>query len=295
MAKVLVTGGAGFLGLSIAPTLAESGHIVIIYDIGTWDQQVENIEYVKGDVFNVSHLTKVLRECDSVIHLVGLADARTAQDHPQMSFDLNIRSLQVLLEAMKNNGTSRLILPSSAAVYGLTDQSPVREDTMLRPANTYGYHKYIAEKLAECYSLNYGIHVVVLRLFNVCGIKGKGILNILTEKAMRGEAVKLYGERQKRDFIHISDVAKAFVGVLELDHEFEIYNVGTGIGRSIEDIAALVREYFPTLSVEYGGDYKGVLYDSVADITKIRDAAGFNPDGSDKKLKTTIEAMTKWS
>jgi len=105
---------------------------------------------------------------------------------------------------------------------------------------------------------------------------------------MKGEPVRLYGEKQKRDFIHVCDVAEAFASVLELDHSFEVYNVGTGIGRSIEDIVNLVKEYFPSLSVEHG-DYKGVLYDSVADISKIRDAAGFDPDGSDNRLRETIE------
>ena len=88
----------------------------------------------------------------------------------------------------------------------------------------------------------------------------------------------------------MSDVADAFVRVLELDHRFEVYNVGTGVGRSIEDIVNLVKEYFPNLSVEHG-DYKGALYDSVADLTKVRNAADFNPDGSDNKLREVIQ---KW-
>jgi len=100
--------------------------------------------------------------------------------------------------------------------------------------------------------------------------------------------VKLYGEKQKRDFIHVSDVADAFVRVLELDHKFEVYNVGTGVGRSIQDIVNLAKEYLPNLTVTHG-EYKGVLYDSVADMTKLINATGFNPDGSDNKLREVIE------
>ena len=287
--KVLITGGAGFIGSAIASTLAHNGHQVVIYDIGTWDAKTDNIEYIKGDIFDVSHLAGVVRRCDSVIHMVGLADARTAQEHPQMSFDLNIRSLQVLLEAGRNNGIMKLILPSSAAIYGTVEQSPVTEDTVPKLTSIYAYHKYMAEQLAQAYSLNYGICVTVLRLFNTYGIKGQGILNILLEKAIRNEPVKLYGEKQKRDFIHVSDVADAFASVLELDHRFETYNVGTGIGRSIEEIVNLVKEYYPNLSVECG-EYKGVLYDSVADIIKIKNASSFNPDGSDDKLREVIQA-----
>jgi UDP-glucose 4-epimerase len=286
--KVLITGGAGFIGSTVATTLAKKSHKVIIYDIGTWDIKQDGIEYIKGDVFDVVHLTDVVRNCSGIIHMVGLPDARIAGDHPQMSFELNVRSLQILLEAAKNNSITRLILPSSAAIYGITERSPVTETTIPRPTSIYAYHKYIAEKLAEAYSANYNVHISVMRLFNVYGAKGAGILNILVENAVRGEPVKLYGEKQKRDFIHVSDVADAFVRVLELDHKFEVYNVGTGVGRSIQDIVNLAKEYLPNLTVTHG-EYKGVLYDSVADMTKLINATGFNPDGSDNKLREVIE------
>jgi UDP-glucose 4-epimerase len=286
--KVLITGGAGFIGSTVATALAKKNHEVIIYDIGTWDIRQDKIEYIKGDVFDVVHLTDVVRQCDGIIHMVGLPDARIAREHPQMSFELNVRSLQVLLEAAKNNSITRLILPSSAAIYGITERSPVTEETMPKLTSIYAYHKYIAERLAEAYSTNYNVHITVMRLFNVYGAQGAGILNILLENAMRGEPAKLYGEKQKRDFIHVSDVADAFVRVLELDHKFEVYNVGTGVGRSIQDMVNLVKEYLPNLTVTHG-DYKGVLYDSVADITKLMNSTGFNPDGSDHKLREVIE------
>lgn len=286
--KVLVTGGAGFIGSTIATVLAETGHKVIVYDIGTWDTQIDNVQYIKGDIFDVRHLAAVSRECDSVIHMVGLPDARTAQEYPQMSFDLNIRSVQALLEVAKSSGATRFILPSSAAVYGVVDQSPVTEKIMPKLTSIYAYHKYMAEKLAEAYSLNYGTHITVLRLFNVYGTEGAGILNILLERATKGETVKLYGEKQKRDFIHVSDVADAFASVLQLDHKFEVYNVGTGVGRNIEGIVNLMKEYFSDLSIERA-EYNGVFYDSVADITKLKTATGFNPDGSDNKIRAVIE------
>jgi len=290
--RVLITGGAGFIGSAIASALAEQNHEVVIYDIGTRDTKLDKFEYIKGDVFNAAHLTDVLKRCDSVIHMVGLPDARIAQVRPQASFDLNVRSLQVLLEAAREIGVTKVILPSSAAIYGAVDRFPVTEETIPKPTSIYACHKYMAEKLAEAYSLNYGVRITILRLFNVYGTKGGGILNILVEKASKGEPVKLYGKKHKRDFIHVSGVADALVRAVRLDHKFEVYNVGTGVGRSIEDIVTLVKDYFPNLTVE-PSDYKGVLYDSVADITKLRDATGFNPDKSDDKLRNTIEEMTK--
>ncbi len=286
--KVLITGGAGFIGSTVALKLSEKGHQVVIYDVGVWDTQVDHTEYIKGDIFDVGHLTATVKQCDVVIHMVGLADGRAAQDHPQMSFDLNIRSLQVLLESMRGNGVTKLILPSSAAIYGAVDKSPITEETAPKLSGVYPYHKYIAERLAETYSLNYGIRMTILRLFNVYGIRGQGILNILLEKATKGEPVKLFGQKQKRDFIHVSDVASVFASVIELDHRFEVYNVGTGVGRTIEDLTKIVKEYFPALEIQFG-EYQGVLYDSVADIVKLQRATGFNPDVSDYNLRKLIQ------
>ena len=286
--KVLITGGFGFIGSTVASKVLQKGHQVIIYDVGAWNAKEDHTEYIKGDIFDIGHLTTAVKQCDAIIHMVGLPDARTAQEQPQMSFDLNVRSLQVLLESMRGNGTTKLILPSSAAIYGAVDSSPVTEDTAPKPGGVYPYHKYMAEKLAEAYSLNYGIHMTILRLFNVYGTKGQGILNILLEKAMNGEPVKLYGEKQKRDFIHVSDVASVFASALELNERFEVYNVGTGIGRSIEDLVKMVKEYFPMLAIEYG-EHNGSLYDSVADIIKLRSAIDFEPDGSDSKLREMIQ------
>jgi nucleoside-diphosphate-sugar epimerase len=291
--RVLLTGGLGFIGSITASTLAKYNN-VIIYDIGTWDTKSKNIEYIKGDIFDFGHLVDISKHCDCVIHMVGLPDARMAQEHPQMSFDLNVRSLQVLLEAMRNNHIPRLVLPSSAVIYGVPDQLPVKETAIPKLAGIYAFHKYMSEKLAEAYSSNFGIKTTILRLFNVYGTKGGGILNILIDKAIKGEPVKLYGEKQKRDFIHVSDVAEAFTRVLDLEHQFEIYNLGTGTGRSIEDLVNLVRDCVANLSIE-PMQRNDVLYDSVADISKIERAINFNPDTSDKKLRSAISAMSKWS
>jgi UDP-glucose 4-epimerase len=291
--KVLVTGGTGFIGSVVVSSLVGRGHEVVVYDLAAWDEKADNTEYIKGDIFDAKHLSEVLSSCDSVIHMVGLADARVAQDHPQMSFDLNVRSTQMLLEVIRDSNINipRVILPSSASIYGVVDRSPISEDTTSKPTNIYSYHKLMAEQLAECYAKNYNINVTVLRLFNVYGTKGGGILNILVEKAKKGEPIMLYGEKQKRDFIHISDVADVFAGVLETsDSGLGIYNVGTGVGRSIEDIVKLVGEYFSEMQVEHG-EYNAILYDLTADITKIEKAIGFNPDKSDRKLKETIEKM----
>lgn len=289
--RVLVTGSTGFIGSAIVSKLHEIGHYVIAYSRSEKQHRgLGKVEHTKGNIFDTAHLLEAIKKCDIVIHAVGLVGVRIAQEQPDESFQYNIRSLQIVLEAMRSTGVSRLLLPSSSSVYGTVDKLPIAEDMAPNPANVYGFHKFIAEKLAEAYSRNYGMQITILRLFNVYGVGENGLLSTLAGKALGNEMAQLYGEKQKRDFIHISDVADAFVKVLNLKHKFEIYNIGTGVGRSIKDIVNLAKECFPAMDVEFGTGSQ-TLYDSVADITRIKNAIVFNPDGSDERLKKVLQEL----
>jgi len=291
--RVLVTGSTGFIGSAVVSKLAERGHSVVAYSRSEKPYPGPGkIEHIKGDIFDTVRLLEAMKKCDIVIHTVGLAGVKIAREKPDESFKDNIRSLQVVLEAMRNTGVLKLLLPSSSSVYGTVDKLPIADDVPPNPTNIYGFHKCIAEKLAEAYSRNYGIQVTILRLFNVYGMGESGILSTLAEKALKNEVTQLYGEKQKRDFIHISDVADAFAKVLDLKHKFEIYNVGTGVGRTIEEIVNLAKECFSALRVEFGTGGEA-LYDSVADVTKIKSAVAFNPDESDDRLKEAMRELAR--
>jgi nucleoside-diphosphate-sugar epimerase len=137
----------------------------------------------------------------------------------------------------------------------------------------------------------YGIKSTVLRLFNVYGRGGTGIINIFVNRGLKGEPISLYGEEQLRDFIHVDDVAETFNKIMSSKKCFnETINVGTGVGRSIRDIAEIVREYLPDMDIERK-DFEGELYDSVADISKLKELIDFEPDGSVERIKRTIEEM----
>jgi UDP-glucose 4-epimerase len=289
--KVLVTGGSGFIGSKIATGVKNGGHEVSIFDVNTKDDIKEGINHIKGDIFDSGHISEILERTDCVIHMVGLPNARKAQERPQLSYDLNVRSTQTILEVMRENDVKNFIFPSSAAIYGITKGASVDESTPINPANTYAYHKWIAEEICRCYSQNYGIKSTILRLFNVYGKEGTGIINILVEKAVRDETISLYGENQLRDFTLIDFIAKAFLSVLDCKRcQNETINVGTGVGRSIKDIVELVKEHYPNIKLERK-EYKGVLYDSVADISKLKKLTGFEPDKSIDIMKNTIKEM----
>ncbi|UCE37034.1 MAG: NAD-dependent epimerase/dehydratase family protein, partial [Thermoplasmata archaeon] len=232
--RILVTGGTGFIGSRIVQEINNQGYEVVVFDINTKDGIRDGVHHIKGDIFDTKHLLEVIKGCEFIIHMVGLPIARKAQERPQLSYELNVRSTQAILETMRETEVRNIIIPSSAAIYGKTTKDYVDESTPSNPTNTYAYHKWIAEEICRCYSLNYKINSTILRLFNVYGGKGSGIINILIEKALKNETITLYGEEQLRDFIHINDVAKIFSKVIDCkDCANQTINIGTGVGRSI--------------------------------------------------------------
>jgi UDP-glucose 4-epimerase len=288
----LITGGKGFIGSKIIDILIKIGHEIIVYDLVCKNEGQGDIKYVKGDIFDCDCLSDSLKGCDLVIHMIGQPNARLAQENPQHSYDLNVASVQTVLDSMRISNVNKIILPSSAAIYGnVTGEGSISEDTPANPQNTYAYHKWIAEEICRCYSQNYDIKSIILRLFNVYGPHGSGIINILIEKAKNNETLLLYGEDQLRDFIHLDDVALVFSKVIDYeDCANQTINVGTGVGRSVKEIVELVKESYPEIQIERK-EFKGRPYDSFADISKLKHLLGFEPDGSTDILKKTISEM----
>ncbi|MHA1987963.1 MAG: NAD-dependent epimerase/dehydratase family protein [Promethearchaeota archaeon] len=290
--KILITGGKGFIGSKIIDTLISFDHDITVYDIAAKNQIQEDVNYVKGDIFDIELLSKSLKECDLVIHMVGQPNAHKAQEFPQNSFDLNVRSVQTVLESMRMANIDKLILPSSAAIYGTVKGSgSISEDTIPNPVNIYAFHKWLSEEICRGYTKYYGMNSIILRLFNVYGAQGTGIINILTKKAKKKETIVLYGEQQLRDFIHVDDVALAFAKVMECEKcKNQTINVGTGVGRSINEIVELVQRFISDISIERK-EFTGEPYDSFANIDKLKNLVGFEPDNSVKRLENTIKEM----
>ena len=289
--RILVTGGAGYIGSFVVEELMKRGYEVIIYDISVVDSvKKDKITYIRGDVFDIRAVEDVLVECDVVIHMVGLPHVPTAQKKPMLSFKLNVESVQYVLEAMRRNDVKRIIFPSSAAVYGAAEKIPIREDYEPKPNTIYGYHKLIAEEIIKSYKENYGIQFIILRLFNVYGgLQSQGVLNIFIRKAKSGEPIIIHGGNQLRDFIHVKDVARIFADSITNKKSInEIINVGSGKGRSINEIAEIVKEFFPNIKI-IRKEPNDREYDSVADITKLKKIYNFTPDSSTETLKKVVK------
>jgi UDP-glucose 4-epimerase len=289
--KILVTGGTGFIGSAIVNKLIELKNSVTVFANDVLPANINKCaKYITGDVFDSATLSRALDGHEAVIHAIGFPGLKVSNTSPYASFSLNVISVHTVLESMRRKGVSRFIFISSSSVHGKTTSLPIREDTPANPLSIYGFNKFIAEKLAESYSQCYGFEVTIARPFNVFGADENNILKLLVCQAQASKVADIYGEEQIRDFIHVDDVAHAISGLVNLKNKYEVYNIGTGIGRRINDAINLVREAYPNMKINYTPT-KVVLYDSLADISKIQRAIAFNPDRTDIKMREVIQQL----
>lgn len=285
MESILITGGTGFIGQHIAQKLTKNGYDVTTYDVkgpGRYGK------FVKGDVSDFPNLKHAVKKHDVVIHLVGLPNVRDAQADPMNSFKLNVSSLQNVLEACRLEN-KKILFPSTAAVYGVTQNLPVNENHPLNPSNIYSWHKSMCEKLIQAYSQNFNINYMILRLFNVYGRGNKGVIYSFIEKAKRGKPIEVFSIEQSRDFVHAGDVAEAFyLSIVQEDVNNKVINIGSGKGTQIRDVLRMVSGFCPNVKV-ITKKSPLVQYDSVADISLAKKLLGFKPHASKKFMKKTIK------
>jgi UDP-glucose 4-epimerase len=278
--NVLVTGGFGFIGTHIVNAMCESPERrILVYDVnGKNDANAHNkrrnVVTLQGDIFDSDRLLKTMREGEisDVIHMVGLASIPSCREKPDLSYKLNVASVQAVLEAMRLCGAERLIFPSTAAIYGETNGPKVKEEAEPKPSTIYGSHKLAAEKLILNYSGNYGFKPTILRLFNVYGDmdKEQGVISILLRKALAGETLTVKGGDQLRDFVFLHNVVETFKKSLDqTTSSGETINVGSGVGLSIKEIASMIQHSFPKASIRYEPADKEE-YSIYADISRMK-------------------------
>lgn len=288
--NVLITGGSGFIGSHIVRKFADRDSHVTIFDIQEPQYDLgEKATFVKGNIFDLESLRNVVEPADTIVHLVGLADSGVAQREPMKSFQLNIVSLQNVLELCRTSKNKRLVFPSSAAVYGITEDLPIKENFPPSPTNIYSWHKFLCERMVQSYQKNYGLQYVILRFFNVYGKGNEGVIGIFLDKARKGEMIDSFGPFQYRDFVYSGDVAEAVYRAVAYDKAINrIINIGSGRGMQIREILEIVCEIYPEAKWrEMKADF--TMYDSIADITLARILLDFSPHNSREFMKKIIE------
>ncbi|MGZ4552782.1 MAG: UDP-glucose 4-epimerase GalE, partial [Mycobacteriaceae bacterium] len=260
--KLLVTGGAGYVGSVCIALLVERGHRVTVLDdlsTGHADAVSPSARFVEGDV--ATHAAALLSEgMDGVLHFAAKSLVGESVEHPELYWFGNVVTSLKLLEAVRAAGTPRLVFSSTAATYGEPEQIPITEDAPTRPTNPYGATKLAIDHAITSYANAHGLAAVSLRYFNVAGAHGglgeRHIVEthliplVLQVAAGQREHITIYGDDWPtpdgtclRDYIHVRDLAEAHL--LALEHAtagaHRIYNLGTGTGFSVVEVIEACR------------------------------------------------------
>ena len=314
--RILVTGGAGYVGGTVAQLMLDQGHQVVVYDNLCHAHRSmipAEAEFVEGDLADRAAMEKLLHTgIDGVMHFAALIEAGESMKKPEIYFRNNSASTLTLLEAMLATGVQRLVFSSTAAVYGEPESTPIREDAPLRPTNAYGESKLLVEHMLGWLNRIHGFRYASLRYFNVAGaIEGRGeahepeshIIPLILDVALgRRESIKVFGRDYPtpdgtciRDYIHVQDLARAHLLALEALKERDklIYNLGNGVGFSVREVIESARRVTGhPIPVEECPRRPGDPAVLIASSEKIGAELGWKPEYT--SLDEIIESAWKW-
>ncbi|MGB9779166.1 MAG: SDR family NAD(P)-dependent oxidoreductase [Candidatus Bathyarchaeales archaeon] len=292
--KVLVTGGAGFIGSHLVDRLVREGFEVAVFDNFSTGS-LENVKYlsasegfsfVRGDVADKRRVDESLKDVDVVFHLAAVTSVPFSVKNPVETFRVNVEGTRNLLEACLNTRVERFVYVSSCAVYGEAEYLPIDEKHPTKPASPYAESKFEAERLCAAFHELYGLKIVTFRLFNVYGPRMRrsrysGVITRFIERLSVKKPPVIYGDgAQTRDFIHVSDVVEAMMLSLDSGSAVgETFNVGFGTPTTINHLAQLLGELLGAGDVKplYRRAREGDVKHSYADIGRARETFGFEP------------------
>ena len=296
--NVLITGGLGFIGSTLAHRLVEAKARVTILDAMLTPyggnkfnikEIADHVELVNGNIIDEKIVRQAVDGKDYIFHLAGQVGYLDAKEKPFLDLDFNGRGNLIILEAVKNKAAeARILFSSSRLVYGKIQQVPVKESHATQPLSLYGIHKLLGEKYYAYYAHNFGIHGLSLRIPNPYGPRQQmkhskyAIVGWFIRQALEGKKIKIYGDgKQLRDYIYIDDIVEAMMRLIIKGQDGEAYNIGGGQGVTFTEMVDAVIEAVGQGEKEYvpwPADYeKNETGDYVADITKIQAITTWEP------------------
>ncbi len=305
--RVLVTGGAGYIGGTVANALLDAAHEVVVYDNfchARRDLLPPRAEFIEGDIADRAKLEAIFeaRPFDGVMHFAALIEAGESMKVPEVYFRANTAATLGLLEAMIAKKVERLVFSSTAALYGNPESIPIREDARLEPTNTYGESKLLVEHMLRWIHQIHGLRYASLRYFNVAGAvvgpngaRGEAhepeshLIPLILDVALGlRKSIKIFGQDYPtsdgtcvRDYIHVADLAKAHLLAFEAlgTHGKLIYNLGSGKGFTVREVIDSVRRVTgKPIPVEEMPRRDGDPAVLVASSEKIAAELGWKPD-----------------
>lgn len=290
MKKYLVTGGAGFIGSHISRTLLENGNKVRILDNFSSGKRENlrglDVEIIEEDLRDASKVADAVKGMDIVFHEAAFVSVPESMEKPQECLDVNITGTSILFEAARKAGVKRVVVASSAAVYGDSEAYPLSEETPLRQLSPYATSKRVDEMYAELFTQQFGLEVAALRYFNVYGPRQRpdsmyaAAVPIFIRRMLDNKPITIYGDGgQTRDLINVRDVVQA--NLLASEHPAapgKIFNVCTGVETRILDLLDILYELFPNAPKHIHAEPRaGDIYRSIGTPKKIVETLGFKP------------------
>ena len=303
--KVLVTGGAGFIGSHTVDALLKDGTSVWVLDdlstgslgnLRTW-KKFKKFHFRHGSTLRTNVVEALIQKVDAVIHLAAVVSPYYSVKKPKVVNEVNVTGTLNVLNAALKAKTQRVVFASSSSVYGDQTLLPITEDNPLHPITPYGASKLSGEKYCETYNRTYGLSTISLRYFNAYGERQRsnpysGVIAIFSKQLKRGLRPKIFGDgSQTRDFIHVSDIVRANLQALNAKAS-NAFNVGTGRPTSISELSCLLARLAgrPGVSPEYTVTRTGDIHDSYANVAKVREALGFQ---AQVDLKDGLKTLVK--
>ena len=287
--RALVTGGAGFIGSNIVRLLVEEGHEATVIDnmLSGYRSNLDGlgqVRVVEGDVRSVSDIEGAVEGADVVFHLAASVGNKRSIEMPVDDADINVIGTLQVLEAVRKYGVRKVIVSSSAGIFGELKTLPIDETHPLEPDSPYGASKLCAEKLCLAYGRLYGFDAVALRYFNVYGVNQRydaygNVIPIFADRLVKGEPLTVYSDgEQTRDFVNVADVARANYSAATTDGVSGAFNVASGTRVTINELTRLMGEASGIQpAIVYAPPRAGDVRHSLADIAKARKAFGYEP------------------
>lgn len=287
--RALVTGGAGFIGSHLSERLAkEKVEVVIIDNLSTG--RISNIpsgtEFVKGDILDFNLLQSIFKDkIDIVFHLAALVSIRSSIKSFYKDVENNLIGTVNLLQAMQSSKVKKIVFASSMAVYADSpNPAPINESYRTEPISPYGISKLASEKYIINICNNIGVKPIILRYFNTYGTRQTltpyvGVITIFINRLLRKKPPVIFGDgKQIRDFVSVEDIVNANIKAMYSEISGEIFNIGSGKGTSVNEIAELLcGKINPKIKPENGPCQQGELIYSIANINKAKNLLGYEP------------------
>jgi len=288
--KCLVLGGGGFIGSHICDQLVAAGHEVRIFEkVGLSKNNIHHlgnrVEWMEGDFLNPDCLRNAVNGTEIIFHLISSTLPKDSNDNPVYDITSNIIPTLHMLEAARVAGVRKVILSSSGGtVYGIPRKIPITEEHPTEPICSYGIHKLMIEKYLFLYNKLYGLDYAIMRISNPYGERqrqtgGQGVIPIFLHKILHDEPIEIWGDGSVvRDYLHISDVARAAVMLMDAQLSHKILNIGSGTGRSLNALLEEIAKVAGLIpNVRYTPCRAFDVPANVLDITLAKDTLGWTP------------------